>query len=401
MTNVADQRAKVDEIDFNILFTIFWQRRKLIVFGTLAATLLAAVLNFFIPKTYRSEGFFQLANPILEGGELIGMPIPFYKKNITQFFNPKRFHLFARQEKSFSNKDLKKIRTSFRSAADISKWFIPIFAYSKEDMQMLPKPESNSVIGVKLRFEYDSPRKTYAFVYLFGQYVRDCLLYVSLYDYVMDNYINTTSQMNSNEIGIFETKFKLLQNSKKMLDIKAILTKYPASAKIENRQVISVQDGGDRFLGPVTQLVGIESQLADLRQELIALEREKEMLLIMSEYFFMCKDSINKVGESGELLFSQLKSIKSELFKTKDFRKDVVKNDFNKLSNDLQAFDLVFYSKCHFIYGPTFPVKHIKNSIIILTCLLSFFFFIFLSVVLYWWKNNKKAILSANPKQGQ
>lgn len=388
MTPETNQKSNVDEIDFTAIFAILWRQRKLIIFGTLAATLLAAALSFFIPKTYRSDGFYQLGNP----------PIPLYKKSAPLFVNPNRFYLFASQEKIFSEKDLDKIKTSFRTADDINELIQPVYAFSKEDMRELaqmPKEESNSVIGVNLNNESDSAQKAYTFVRFLGNYIRDCLFCVRLYDYVMNNYNDAISLINTNENNIFETKFNLLQDSKKMLDIKAILTKYPESAKIESGQVISVQDGGARFLGPVTQLVGIESTLADLRRQLTAQEREKEKLLIKSEYFFKCKEGLGKAGKRGELMFSQLKSIKLELFKTKDFRKDVVKEVFNELNNDLQVFDLAFYTTCRFISGPTFPDRHIKprkSVIVIIACFLSFFFFIVLTLVLHWWLNNKKKI---------
>jgi hypothetical protein len=192
-------------------------------------------------------------------------------------------------------------------------------------------------------------------------------------------------------------QFNVLQNTKKMLDIKAILTKYPASAKIENRQLVSVQEGGSRFLSPVTQLVGIESALADQRRNLAELEREKDMLLIRREYFSKCNNSLNKLGRRGEMIFSQLKVIKSDVFKNKDFRMGTVKEVFNNLNIALQTFDLAFFTNCRFISGPTLPERHIaprKSIIVIVACFLSFFFFVFLVLALHWWQSNKKAILS-------
>lgn len=410
MTPEANQRSNVSEIDFTAIFNSLWQQRRLILFGTLAVTLLAAVLSFFIPKTYRSEGFYQLGNPEKRiekniGKEaqvknLIGIPIPIFKKTAPRFFNPNRFYLFASKERSFSKKELSKIKNNFQTAADINKWILPVYAFSKGDMRELvemPKDESNSVIGLELSYETDSPRKVYYYVRFFGKYVRDCLLYVSLYGYIKNEYNLVLSQLNENENNIIGQQFALLQNTKKMLDIKSILTKYPEAAKIENRQVVSVQEGGFRFLGPVTQLVGIESALADQRRDLAELERKKEMIIVKREYFSKCDDALNKIKRHGELLFSQLKSIKYEVFKNKDFNKGTVKEVFNCLNIDLQTFDLAFFTNCRFISGPTLPTRHIrprKSIIVILACFLSFFFFVLLVLVLHWWQSNKKRIKS-------
>ena len=127
MTAEAKQRPNDNEIDFTAIFSIIWRHRKLIVFGTVAATLLTAAISFFIPKTYRSEGFYQLGNPEKkieivndndkekekEKENIIGIPIPLYKKSAPQFFNPNRFYQFASEWELFNEKDLNKVKTKF------------------------------------------------------------------------------------------------------------------------------------------------------------------------------------------------------------------------------------------------------------------------------------------------
>jgi LPS O-antigen subunit length determinant protein (WzzB/FepE family) len=405
-----NQKTNVVQIDSTVIFAILWRRRRLILFGTLATTLLAAALSFLIPKTYLSEGFYQLGNPekkidddekiIPKKESFIGIPIPLYKKSAPQFFNPNHFYLYAKDEKYFNDKDLEKVKASFQIAADINKWIIPIYAFSKGDMRELaqmPQEGSNSVLGLSLSYEADSPKKAYQFVGFFGQYVRDCLLYVSLYDYIKDGYSEVISELNKNENKIFKLQFKLQQNTKKMMDIKSILTKYPEAAKIESRQLVSVQDEGFHYLGPVTQLVGIESTLADQRQELAKFKREKEQWVILRQYFSKCNDALNKLSINGGMLFSQLKSIKSDIFKNKDLGNDTIKETYNVLNIDLQVYDLAFFTNCRFISGPTFPSRYVKprkSIIVIWACFLSLCFFIVLTLVLHWWQTNQKEIKS-------
>jgi len=164
---------------------------------------------------------------------------------------------------------------------------------------------------------------------------------------------------------------------------------------------VSVQEGGSRFLPPVTQLVGIESTLADLRQDLAELERDREKLTARSEYFSRCYSELAKIGEHGESLFLLLKSIKEEVFKNKDFSKDTVKEVFNNLSIDLQAFELAFFSNSRFISGPTIPAMHSKprkSLIVIVSCFSSFFLLVILTFILHWWQGNKKSLTSSNSK---
>ena len=276
-----------------------------------------------------------------------------------------------------------------------------MYAFSKEDARefsQLPQDESNSVIGLNLSYEADSPENAAAYVSFFGKYIRDCFLYVTLYNYIMDGYNNSISEMNKNENDIIDMKFQLLQNTNKMKDIQAILSNYPESAKIDNRQLVSVQDGGSRFLSPVTQVVGIESTLADLRRGLAKFERDREKLTVRADYFSRCYSELAKIGEHGETLFLLLKSTKDEVFKNKDLGKDEVKEVFNNLSIDLQTFDLTFFINSRFISGPTIPTAHIKprkSIIVIVSCFISFFILVISAFVLHWWQSNKNAIMSA------
>ena len=408
----STEEPYADEIDFSLIFSILWQRRKLILFGTLGATLLSIGISFLIPQVYRSEGFYQLGNPMAKSISenekstttkktgSIGVPVPLYKSGSSQFFNPNRFQLIASQDKSFKEEDLREIVANFRKAEDISKWIKPVYAFAKEDARefsQLPQDESNSVIGLNLAYEADSPEKASAYVSFFGKYIRDCLLYLTLYNYIMDGYSSTVTQTNKNENDIIGIQFELLQNTNKMKDIRAILSDYPESAKIENRQLVSVQDGGSRFLAPVTQLVGIESILADLRQNLAELRRDREKINARSDYFSSCYNELEKTGKRGEALFLLLKSTKDEVFKKKDLGKDEVKEVFNTLSIDLQTFDLNFFSNSRFISGPTIPTVHIrplKSIIAIVSCFASFFLLIIWAFVSHWWQGSKKTIMS-------
>jgi len=414
----STEEAYADEIDLNSFLSVLWKHWKLIVFGTLCTTLLSIGISFLLPRVYRSEGFYQLGNPTKKIAEdeksttkktasitkktaSIGVPVPLYKSSSTQFFNPNRFQLIVSQDKSFGEEELKRIKNNFRTAEDINKWIKPVYAFSKEDTRefaQLPQDESNSVIGLNLAYETESPKDAAAYVSFFGNYIRDCLMYVVLYNYIMDGYSSSVSQTSKIENDIIDIKFELLQNTNKMKDIHAILSNYPDSAKIENRQLVSIQEGGDRFLAPITQLVGIESALADLRQDLTKLERDKEKLTARAEYFSRCFKEMSKKGEHGESLFLLIQSIKDEVFKKKDLSKDEVKEVFNSISIDLQTFDFIFYQNSRFISGPTIPTVHIKprkSLIVIVTCIASFFFFIVLAFIVHWWQRNKNVIISA------
>ena len=401
-----------DQLDFRALFAILWKRRKLIILGTCGVTLAVAVVSLFMPRVYRSEGFYQLMSPkqVIEESKtekqpkatsFQGIPIPLYKNSSTQFTNPNRFLLIASQVKTFSPKDLEAIKTEFQTAADIQMWIVPVYAYGREDIRQMATAatgeQPNSVIGLNLHYDADSPEAAYAFVNFFGSYVRDCLIYVTLYNYVMDGYTNVLSESAKNENRIFDAEFEKGLNTDKLQDLKAILARYPEAARLDSRQLVSVQDGGDNFLPPLTQIVGVESKLSDIRYNLSELQRTRQQLAVRKDFFSRCNAALEKANEQGEPLFRLLQSIKTELFQTKDLSQPSIKEVYNDLTRDLRDFEHAFYTGYRFISGPTLPLRPMSSRKV-MTVLAAFLISGLLLVVsvlaVDWWRKNVKALSS-------
>ena len=397
MTNEEKQWAEDDEIDLGAILAALWKRKKLIIFGTLVVTLLAAAASFIIPKTYRSEAFYQIGN-----GD--GVTIPLYKKSASQFSSPTRFQYYVSRNTSFTDQEKQEISKKFTEAKDIQKWISPIYAFSKEDSRQLAqvgKDQNNSVLGLNLAFEARTPEQAAKMVSFFGEYVRDCLMYVTMFNYISGNAINARISLQENENALSAIRFSLEQEQKKMVDIQAILRKYPDAANIENRQLVSIQEGGAHFLSPLTQLVGIESKVADLRREVDRLERDREKLLLVVEFFDLVNVFLNQDGKQGEPLFQRLKAAETELFAKKDLSRDTVREVFNNLNIDRQNFDRTFYTSYRFVSGPTVPTQHImprKSKIVLAAFFLSSFFFLFLALFLNWWQDYKKTTSAGEKK---
>ena len=403
-----------DEIDLVSLFLVIWKRRKLIVFGTLGVTVLAAIFSFTIPKVYLSTGFYQLGIggvPISSTTKIDNkidnkidteLPMPSFKNSSTQFYNPDRLIFYAEHKKSLNSWE--KINGGFKTSEDIKKRIKPIYASSKEDVREignLPPDQRNVVIGVELSYESDLSQKAHEVVGFLGEYVKDCLSYDQLFNYIQNGFNAAELALTRNENSIIDCHFKILQYSNKAIDIQSILTKYPDSARIEDRQLVSVQEGGYHYLSPVSQLVGIESNLADLRRELADFQRAKEKLLISRAYFSKCKDMMEKADKCGDFLLSQLPIIKADLVKDLDLSQDTTKEAINNISFDIQRF-MNLYANYRFISGPSIPEKPIKPNkrvIVMVTFFATFFLLIMMTFILEWWQKNKEIIRASSSKQ--
>jgi len=399
-----DTVEKEEGIDFVSLLLIIWKSRKLIVFGTLGVTLLAVFISLVIPKKYLSTGFFQLGIggiPITTTKGDNDLLMPSFKSSSMRVSNPERLINYASHKNNIGS--LESISESFRTAADIRKWILPIYAHTREDareMGNLPLDQKNVVIGVEVRFESDRYLRAHDVVGFLGEYLKDCLIYDHLFNYIQNGFNGAELELNRIENKLIGCHFSISQFTTKAIDIQSILAKYPDSARIEDRQLVSVQDGGHHYLPPAMQLVGIESTLADLRRELAEYERTKEKLTITRAFFSKCMDAMEKMDKSGEVLLSRLPIIKSDLIKDLDLSKDTTKEEINNISIAIQRF-VNLYTHYRFISGPSVPNTPIKpNKRVIVTgaFFASFFLLIIMTVFLEWWRNNKENIRSAKIK---
>jgi hypothetical protein len=70
-------------------------------------------------------------------------------------------------------------------------------------------------------------------------------------------------------------RVELEEATRKLSALKEIAAKYPDASKYESRQLLSSDTDGARYLSPMMQLVGVESSIVDIRNELASLERDE------------------------------------------------------------------------------------------------------------------------------
>jgi hypothetical protein len=362
-----------------------------------SATLVSLCVSILLPRVYLSEGFFQIGYPQLlsknepDPKELdsylkkinsavykphIGFPVPNFKTLSTVLFNPNRLIAYTHAEEGLSREIIETVTERFKTGEEIAKSIKPIYAYAKEDTRdfvQTPSGESNLVLGIKLSFEGQSPQIASQVVQLLGNYVRDCTMQIFLYNYISDEFNAHFTDVRNFENDLIKAQFEVNQNIIKLEDVKGVVKNYPESKKIDNRQVVSVQDGGDRFLSPMSQLVGLESRIADLRRKIAGLERSKERSQSFSHYYRNCKNEIQVSKPLGTDILFTLRSLHKEI-KNSRAPNDPSSEVYNRVDIDLQLFQIVFNEYCRFVSGPIIPDGHIKprkSVIISLTFLLS------------------------------
>jgi LPS O-antigen subunit length determinant protein (WzzB/FepE family) len=423
------------EIDLVHLAKVLVKRKWFIILGTCVFTAAVLLVTLVLPKVYKSSGFFQLSrgmdidlkelkdiqdkiredlqnekldnvtmqnnlllNDILQDTSLMmkNVSIPDYKKYESLFTNPQQFLRFIDNREKTGDIDLGHIKDSVRTSEDISRWLEPVYAYSKKDLRDLAqssKDVKNFVLGIRISGEQYSPQQAKTFVSVMGLFIKDSILYGKMADYIDTQLNRGKTEYNKNDNFIVKDEFKLKQLTDKRKFMEGVLKKYPRSKEMLGRELYSLENSGHRYLSPVAQLVGIESHIADINENLAQNRRNKELMGLKFDFFSKAKEILG--GEYfGQPLLEKITGLKETFFSEKKLPPDITRQVKNDLAVDLDNF-MNLNAEIEFISGPTLskrPVKPRKVLVVAVALMVGFFLFIFLAFFIDWWMINKKKI---------
>lgn len=430
--------------DFINMFRVFYKRRILIISGVIFFTLLSFIISIILPKTYVSEGFFQLSDPskeqrialfsiasellesskslvfsqlkefgmldmlndykleFVEQRNLFMLTIQDFKKYSSRFEDCKRLLNFIKRDKNVKKNEFEYLQNNIRNPKQLSKLIEEVYALSKEDIKDVGKTlmnEKNYVVGVKLRMEANQGKTAFKFLNLFGEFVKFSTFHEKLFDYITSNLNEFKMIEGKYENYILRNKFVLKQLFKKRDKLKLLYRKYPAISKVDDQLIFNLEFNAQRYLSLRTQIIGVESRIVDMEKLLECLEVESKKIDLYYKFFSELKKIVDKKFISGFVLLSEIETLMNDYFKSKDLNDDKVKSVYNSLTTDISKFTILFSQAMRFISGPTLPeqpTRPKKSVITIIGFFISLLIFISLAFILEFWEKNKKYINKDN-----
>ncbi|HLP47354.1 MAG TPA: Wzz/FepE/Etk N-terminal domain-containing protein [Candidatus Kapabacteria bacterium] len=435
VNNVNDVNDVNDEIDLIRVVKVLIKRKWLIIGGILAITLAAFIISLVLPKTYQSTAFFRLSsgfdlnleelkqiqdkvrdnlhNDLLYNLTLAmllddnfkdmemlmkNVSFPDYKKYSALFTNSYRFSRFLEQKKQAGDKDARELMSGKGPGVSIANSIEPVYAYSKKDLKELtqnPREARNFVVGVELKVENETPGKARALVDALGEFIKDSILLGNLGDYITAQWNKSSEELKKIDNFIIKDEVKLQQLTAKRNDIAQLLKKYPGSGIMGGRESLSGDKNDYRYLPPAAQWIGIESYMADLKENLSQNGREKELAELKLAFFVKAREMMAGDREifGYTTLDSMMKSLDS-FFDEKKGSANAVRQVKNELAIDFQKL-VNMYEEMQFLSAPTLsrtPIRPKKNLILAVGFVLGLLLSVFLAFAVDWWAINKQKI---------
>jgi len=147
-------------------------------------------------------------------------------------------------------------------------------------------------------------------------------------------------------------RLDLEEATSKLNALKVIAAKYPEASKFESRQLLSSDTDSSNYLSPVMQLVGVKSNIADLRIEIALLERDGEQNALRLK-FYLGAEKLNAPAKTGRELQDEFKSLQAEMFKGLNIGDDHVREVANRTSLLVNGLETKHLADTRFVSGPT------------------------------------------------
>ena len=114
-----------------------------------------------------------------------------------------------------------------------------------------------------------------------------------------------------------EADFEIKENKLKADTFKKQIATNSASVGVDNRQLVSIEKGTEKYLTQGAQLMAAEISISDLRIQKLKNQRDLDMIKIKFEYYDLIQETLQKSNNSKDFIFSLKKALDS-VFANKD-----------------------------------------------------------------------------------
>lgn len=382
-----------DEIDLRQLIATLWRQKGLIVgLGILGAAL--GLGASFMSTKYVSDGLFL--TPGVSAGN--------YKRYENVFASGARLQQYLQLTDQASTADgalLFELADNLDRLRDSLK---PEFAFTDKDQKTfgvkINDDEPGAMIGVRIQFAHKAPTDGTP-VTLLADYVRDSIIRVNMEATMLGqcNEFRTREQELRN--AQIQNDFAIRQEESRLANLRDIIARNPEASSIDNRQIVSVERGTERFLSPAAQLVASEIQIGELKLAEVLRERDRIASGLKRDYYCQAQQALQQ-PTTGRAFLDGIQNIQAAVFQGQDKSIDVVEQTWNELDVERANWTNTYLQSMRFVASPEgTELKQRKPGLalgIVLGGMLGGMLGIMIALIRAWWRGGFEAGNTNNTK---
>lgn len=376
-----------DEIDLRQLVHVLWQyRRSVILIAALGVTL--GGTTSWLSTRYRTEGLFL--TPKLD--------LPSYKPLEASFASRPTLEAFLRQSGQAESRAASLLRDMVEVPGALSRAVQPVFAFTDRDAKQFGvKVDEAGIVGLRLILE-EKGKFSDAPVRLLGEYMRDTRIKVELEDQLLESCRESGLRERELRNEQLQSDFALHQQQDRAETLRAIAARTSPRDVGEGRQLVSLENGGERFLSPLTQLVAVEVAISEI--QLADERRERDLVTagLRREFYCRAGRALERDAVMGKTFLEALPALQREVFEEQDVTRDIVEHTANTLSIQQAMWHNHYVEKMRFVTPPEDAQTRIRRPGMMVGVLLGGALGALAGAVLAflraWWRVNRSAVVA-------
>ena len=297
MSIQADAPARTDEASLGDLFIgilnfyVSQGRRVLLIALLCTAPLVLWVANnpiyqltALLDAPTMSLDKWRQIEPVLPDKALIQINL---EKNLADSSEAERQQLFNR----FSNPNFWKNSVRYRSAL------------RRDDILEAPSAnlQNSSTLGLELSIRANSDDQSKRLQQFMISQIREAMVLDDARSLISDWQTLIINKRPDLQRHLFDKQLAVRLNRNRIEDMQVLLAKYPELRQVERNTVVSVQDGGGRYLSPLAQIVALESLISENTSLIKTAEFELERLDYYEQVVSNIDESLSTIHSGHDL----------------------------------------------------------------------------------------------------
>lgn len=221
----------------------------------------------------------------------------------------------------------------------------PILPFSRRDQKEfgdIKDASGTTVLGLELTANARSGGLASEMITVLAGYFTNAFVRERIRSWILAGKVESQSQLKALKADNLKADLDIKLYKGRAEDLKALLARYPDSVKMDSRQVVSVNpaEGGERYLSPLAQLVGVETSISQKREAITRLQRDLLQKEVLAKYFAAADELVDREPEAGKLL-AGLRALASATFGHAPTEEEWSKEAEFRVSGALDNFEVM------------------------------------------------------------
>ena len=194
----------------------------------------------------------------------------------------------------------------------------PVLPFSRRDQKEfgdIKDASATNMLGLELTADAPTASVAQDIVDLLASYYINAVVRERIRAWTLAGKVDAQALEKGVRADILRAELDIELYGRRADDMKAVLARYPDAARMDSRQVVSVNptEGGERYLSPLAQLVGAESAISQRREQIRRWQRDLKQKSILAQFYSTADELLDREAYVSKLL-AELKAVAATTF---------------------------------------------------------------------------------------